>query len=181
MNIYRQTLHKYWGYTAFRALQEDIILSVAEHRKDTLGLLPTGGGKSLIFQVPAMVAEGVCIVITPLIALMKDQVENLKKRQIPAVAIYTGMTRDEIDIVLNNAVYNAYKFLYISPERLGTDIFKERVKDMKVSYIVIDEAHCISQWGYDFRPSYLKISEIRTLLPNVPAKMFSRKVLDAKI
>ena len=168
MNKYRQTLIKVWGYPEFRPLQEDIILSVSEDHKDTLGLLPTGGGKSLIFQVPAMVNEGICLVITPLIALMKDQVENLKALNIKAAAIYSGMTLHEIDIILNNSVFGAYKFLYLSPERLGSDLFLTRLPKMKVNLIAVDEAHCISQWGYDFRPSYLKIAEIRKFLPDVP-------------
>ncbi|PLX05460.1 MAG: RecQ family ATP-dependent DNA helicase, partial [Marinilabiliales bacterium] len=138
------------------------------HKKDTLVLLPTGGGKSIIFQVPALAMEGICLVVTPLIALMKDQVENLKKRGIKATAIYTGLTRHEIDIILNNCIYGDFKFLYISPERLGTEIFRERIKDMNVCLLAIDEAHCISQWGYDFRPSYLKITEIRQFIPDTP-------------
>ncbi len=168
LNKYRQILVKYWGYPDFRPLQEDIILSVAEARKDTLGLLPTGGGKSVIFQVPAIAMEGMCLVITPLIALMKDQVENLLKIGIKAAAIYSGMTRHEIDIILNNCVYGAYKFLYISPERLDTEIFMSRLPNMKINILTIDEAHCISQWGYDFRPAYLKIANIRKQLPDVP-------------
>lgn len=149
-------------------MQEEIIREVAEKKKDVLGLLPTGGGKSVIFQVPALATEGICIVITPLIALMKDQVENLIKRGIKAVAIYSGMSGHEIDITLNNCIYGDIKFLYVSPERLGTEIFKARVRDMNVNLLAIDESHCISQWGYDFRPSYLKISELRNLLPEVP-------------
>lgn len=168
MDKYRQILTKYWGHAQFRPLQEDIIRSVAEEGKDTLGLLPTGGGKSIIFQVPALAIDGICIVITPLIALMKDQVENLKKRGIKAMAIYSGMTKDEIDIALNNAIFGDFKFLYISPERLETDLFKTRVLEMRISLVAIDEAHCISQWGYDFRPSYLKIAELRKLVPDVP-------------
>jgi ATP-dependent DNA helicase RecQ len=168
MNIYRQILTKYWGYPNFRPLQEDIILSVAEDGKDTLGLLPTGGGKSLIFQVPAMAKEGLCLVITPLIALMKDQVDNLNRRGIKAVAIHSGLTRHEIEVALNNCQFGNTKFIYLSPERLGTELFQARVVQMKISLIAVDEAHCISQWGYDFRPSYLKIAEIRKLLPGVP-------------
>ena len=167
MNRYEQILIKYWGYSKFRPLQEDIIRSVMEG-KDTLALLPTGGGKSITFQVPAMSKEGICIVITPLIALMKDQVENLHKRNIKAIAIYSGMTKNEIDIALENCIYGSVKFLYISPERISTEIFKARVKHMNVNLIAIDEAHCISEWGYDFRPSYLKISELRELVPNIP-------------
>jgi ATP-dependent DNA helicase RecQ len=158
-------LTKYWKHTQFRPLQEDIIHAVMKGR-DTLALLPTGGGKSVCFQVPAMLLEGLCIVITPLIALMKDQVEQLKKREIQAVAIHAGMSRQTIDILLDNCIYGPVKFLYVSPERLQTEIFVERVKQMKVSLIAVDEAHCISQWGYDFRPPYLKISSLRTLKPD---------------
>ncbi|HEY4650275.1 MAG TPA: ATP-dependent DNA helicase RecQ, partial [Pontibacter sp.] len=160
-------LKTYWGYEQFRPLQEDIVRSVLAG-KDTLALLPTGGGKSICFQVPAMAMEGICLVITPLIALMKDQVEQLKKRGIPAVAIYSGMNRREIDITLDNCVYGNVKFLYLSPERLLTEIFQERVKRMKVNLLAVDEAHCISQWGYDFRPPYLQIAELREVLPKVP-------------
>ncbi|MFD2245611.1 RecQ family ATP-dependent DNA helicase [Pontibacter ruber] len=160
-------LKTYWGYEQFRPLQEDIILSVLAG-KDTLALLPTGGGKSVCFQVPAMAQDGLCLVITPLIALMKDQVEQLKKRGIPAVAIYSGMNRREIDIALDNCVYGNVKFLYLSPERLLTELFQERVKRMKVSLLAVDEAHCISQWGYDFRPPYLQLTELREALPKVP-------------
>jgi ATP-dependent DNA helicase RecQ len=162
-----QILKEYWGYDRFRPVQEDIINSVLS-KSDTLALLPTGGGKSICFQVPAMAMEGVCIVVTPLIALMKDQVEQLKRRGIQAVGIHSGMTKREIDIMLDNCVYGSIKFLYLSPERLKTEIFEERVKKMKVSLIAIDEAHCISQWGYDFRPSYLTIAEIRDILPDIP-------------
>jgi ATP-dependent DNA helicase RecQ len=168
LNKYRQTLVKVWGYPDFRPLQEDIICSVSDKKKDTLGLLPTGGGKSIIFQVPALVNDGMCLVITPLIALMKDQVENLNAKNIKAAAIYSGMSHHEIDIVLNNCVFGAYKFLYLSPERLGTDLFLARLPKMKINLIAVDEAHCISQWGYDFRPAYLKIAEIRKYLPDVP-------------
>ena len=148
-------------------MQEEIIKSVASGR-DTLALMPTGGGKSLTFQVPSLATDGTCIVVTPLIALMRDQVENLLKRGIRAQAIFSGMSRSEIDIALDNCVYGEFKFLYVSPERLATEIFRERVKKMKISLIAVDEAHCISQWGYDFRPSYLKIAELRELLPGVP-------------
>lgn len=163
----QQILNQYWGHTHFRPLQEDIILSVLEG-KDTLALLPTGGGKSICFQVPAMAREGICIVISPLIALMKDQVNNLRKKGIPAVCIVSGMSRNEVDIALDNCIYGKEKFLYVSPERLTSDIFIERLKKMNVNLLAIDEAHCISQWGYDFRPSYLKIASIREHLPNVP-------------
>ncbi|MFV0392480.1 MAG: ATP-dependent DNA helicase RecQ [Paludibacteraceae bacterium] len=167
MQAIHDILKTYWGYSSFRPLQEDIIRSVlAGH--DTLGLMPTGGGKSLTFQVPALSMDGVCIVVTPLIALMKDQVENLKKRNIRAVAIYSGLTQKEILQTLDNAVYEAYKFLYVSPERLATEIFITKVKLMKVSVIAVDESHCISQWGYDFRPAYLKIAEIRAYQPDTP-------------
>jgi len=168
MSQYKSVLKKYWGYDSFRPLQEDIIRSVAEDKKDTLGLLPTGGGKSILFQVPALAQEGICIVVTPLIALMKDQVENLQKIKVKAVAIHSGLTKDEIDIALNNCVFGKIKFLYVSPERLSTEIFKERIKSMNINLLAIDEAHCISQWGYDFRPSYLKIAEFKQLIPNVP-------------
>ncbi len=167
MDKYLQILTKYWGYAKFRPLQDEIIQSVAEG-KDTLALMPTGGGKSITFQVPALAQEGICIVITPLIALMKDQVAKLKRLNINAKAIYSGMRRDEIDITLDNCVYSDVKFLYCSPERLATDIFRERVTKMNVNLIAVDEAHCISQWGYDFRPSYLKIVNFRLLLPGVP-------------
>ena len=155
--FYHEILKQYWGYDSFRGIQEEIIKSIGEGR-DTLGLMPTGGGKSITFQVPALAKDGLCIVITPLIALMKDQVQNLRQRGIKAVAIYSGMTRQEILIALENCIFGNYKFLYISPERLDTDIFK----------ITVDESHCISQWGYDFRPAYLKIADIRELLPGVP-------------
>ncbi|MBQ1697220.1 MAG: RecQ family ATP-dependent DNA helicase [Bacteroidales bacterium] len=168
MSIYSDILKKYWGYDGFRPLQEDIIRSVADHNQDTLGLLPTGGGKSIIFQVPALSKEGTCIVITPLIALMKDQVENLRRRNIKAAAVYSGMTLREIQAAFDSCIFGDTKFLYMSPERLGTEMFAEKIKQMNVSILAIDEAHCISQWGYDFRPSYLKIADIRDLLPDVP-------------
>ncbi|WP_102408346.1 RecQ family ATP-dependent DNA helicase [Parabacteroides bouchesdurhonensis] len=164
MNIYHEILEKYWGFHAFRPLQEDIILSVCAG-KDTLGLMPTGGGKSLTFQVPALAMEGICIVVTPLIALMKDQVDNLRHVGIKATAVYSGMSRQEIITQLENCIFGDYKFLYVSPERLGTEIFRVKLQAMKVCLLVIDESHCISQWGYDFRPSYLNIANIRTELP----------------
>jgi ATP-dependent DNA helicase RecQ len=167
LNKYQEILKQYWGYDSFRDLQEEIITSIGEG-KDTLGLMPTGGGKSITFQVPALAQEGICIVITPLIALMKDQVQNLRKREIKALAIYSGMTRQEILTALENCIFGNYKFLYISPERLDTEIFRTKLRSMKVSMITVDESHCISQWGYDFRPAYLKIAEIRELLPEVP-------------
>ncbi|MGJ3234997.1 RecQ family ATP-dependent DNA helicase [Marivirga sp.] len=160
-------LQKYWGYEAFRSMQEEIINSVTSGN-DTLALLPTGGGKSICFQVPALMSEGLCLVISPLIALMKDQVEQLKRRKIPAAAVYSGMTYREIDIQLDNAAHGAYKFLYVSPERLKTDLFLERVKKMNLNLLAIDEAHCISQWGYDFRPPYLEIANFRELFPDLP-------------
>ena len=167
MNKFQEILKQYWGYDSFRDLQEEIITSIGEG-KDTLGLMPTGGGKSITFQVPALAQEGLCIVITPLIALMKDQVHNLRKRGIKALAVYSGMTRQEILTALENCIFGDYKFLYISPERLDTEIFRTKLRSMKVSMITVDESHCISQWGYDFRPAYLKIAEIRELLPGVP-------------
>lgn len=167
MDVYHKILEKYWGYTAFRPLQEDIIHSVCAG-KDTLGLMPTGGGKSITFQVPALSMDGTCLVVTPLIALMKDQVDNLRRVGIKATAVYSGMSRQEIITQLENCIFGDYKFLYVSPERLGTEIFKAKLAAMRINLLVIDESHCISQWGYDFRPSYLKIAEIRELLPNVP-------------
>ena len=167
MNDFHAVLKQYWGYDSFRSLQEDIISSVYKGN-DTLGLMPTGGGKSLTFQVPAMLMEGTCIVVTPLIALMKDQVDNLKQRGIKAVAVYSGMSRQEIIVALENCVFGDYKFLYVSPERLSTELFLTKLQYIKVSMLVIDESHCISQWGYDFRPSYLRIAEIREHLPEVP-------------
>lgn len=163
----QEVLQRYWGYAEFRPLQEDIIRSVLEG-KDTLALLPTGGGKSICFQVPALCMDGVCLVITPLIALMKDQVHQLTKRGIPAVALYAGMSHREIDIALDNCVYGGVRFLYISPERLKTKLFQERLKKMNVSLLAVDESHCISQWGYDFRPAYLEIAAIKKLLPDKP-------------
>ncbi len=167
MDVYHDILSRYWGYTAFRPLQEDIIHSVCAGR-DTLGLMPTGGGKSLTFQVPTMAMEGLCLVVTPLIALMKDQVDNLRRRGIKATAVYSGMSRDEIIVQLENCIFGNYKFLYVSPERLGTELFRAKLQAMDVCLLVVDESHCISQWGYDFRPSYLRIAEIRELLPGVP-------------
>lgn len=160
----KATLKRYWGYDSFRPGQEEIISSALEGR-DTLAILPTGGGKSICFQVPALMKEGICIVVSPLIALMKDQVQNLSRRGIQALAVHSGMTRHEIDTTLDNAVYGDYKFLYLSPERLRTRIFQTRLLKMNVNFLVVDEAHCISQWGYDFRPDYLEIARIRTALP----------------
>lgn len=167
MADFSDILNTYWGYDTFRPLQEAIITSVYEGH-DTLALMPTGGGKSLTFQVPSLAMEGTCLVVTPLIALMKDQVENLKQRGIRAAAIYSGMTRQEIILTLDNCHYGEFKFLYISPERLGTELFRERIVNMNINLIAVDEAHCISQWGYDFRPSYLNIASIRQLLPDCP-------------
>jgi ATP-dependent DNA helicase RecQ len=163
----KEILTTYWGYSNFRPLQEEIILSALDG-KDTLALMPTGGGKSICFQVPALVNEGVCIVISPLISLIKDQVEALKKKGIPAVAIMSGMKRNEIEIALDNAAFGKTKFLYVTPERLATELFRARIVHMKVNLLAVDEAHCISQWGYDFRPPYLQIAEIRELIPATP-------------
>ncbi len=163
----KDILKKYWGFENFRPLQEDIIQSVLDG-KDTLALMPTGGGKSLCFQVPALCKEGICLVISPLIALMKDQVHNLQKRNIPASAVFSGMHYKEIDRILDNCAYGNTKFLYLSPERLTTELAIERIKKMKVNILAVDEAHCISQWGYDFRPPYLQIANIREHLPEIP-------------
>jgi len=164
---YREILKKYWGFDSFRGIQEDIIESIGAGH-DTLGLMPTGGGKSVTFQIPALAQEGVCIVITPLIALMKDQVENLRRRHIRAAAIYSALSHDEVLRILENAVFGAVKILYISPERLSSSLFQQKLRHIKVSFICVDEAHCICQWGYDFRPSYLNISQIRQILPDAP-------------
>ncbi len=160
-------LRQFWGYDQFRPLQEDIIQSVLDG-KDTLALLPTGGGKSLCFQVPALCMPGVCLVVSPLIALMKDQVYQLQKRHIPAAAIYSGMPYREIDRIFDNAVFGGLRFLYLSPERLTTELAQERIRRMPVNLLAVDEAHCISQWGYDFRPPYLEIARIREWLPKIP-------------
>ncbi len=167
MDKYIAVLKKYWGYETFRPLQDEIIHSIGSGR-DTLGLMPTGGGKSLTFQVPTMAMEGMCLVVTPLIALMKDQVSNLQERGIKAVAIYAGLDSQTISRLLDNCIYGGYKFLYVSPERLSTMSFQERLPHMPISLIAVDESHCISQWGYDFRPSYLHIADIREQLPDVP-------------
>lgn len=161
-----ETLKEYWGYDAFRPMQEDIVNS-ALNGDDVLALLPTGGGKSVCFQVPAIMKDGLALVITPLIALMKDQVQNLADRGIKAIAIYAGMGRHEVDLALNNAAYGDFKFLYVSPERLGTELFKSYLDILPINFIVVDEAHCISQWGYDFRPDYLRIGELRKIV-NAP-------------
>ena len=164
---YLEILKTYWGYDSFRGIQEQIIESIGQGR-DTLGLLPTGGGKSITFQVPAMAMDGVCLVITPLIALMKDQVRNLRERGIKAAAIHTGMKREEIIAVMENCLFGGYKFLYVSPERLQSDLFRTKLRHLKICLLTVDESHCISQWGYDFRPSYLSIADIRKELPQVP-------------
>lgn len=162
-----EILKRYWGYSSFRGIQEEIIQSISKG-EDTLGLMPTGGGKSITFQVPALSMEGICLVITPLIALMKDQVLNLQKRGLRALAIHSGMEREEVLRTLDNCIFGNYKFLYISPERLGSEIFQRKLRKMHISFITVDESHCISQWGYDFRPAYLRIAEIREILPEVP-------------
>ena len=166
MDKYRQILQEYWGYSEFRPLQEEIIHSVCSGR-DTLGLMPTGGGKSITFQVPGLLKKGICVVVTPLIALMKDQVDNLHSKGVKATTVYAGMTRQEIIVRLENCVFGDYKFLYISPERLGTELFLAKAQAMNISLLVVDESHCISQWGYDFRPSYLKIADFRETIPEV--------------
>jgi ATP-dependent DNA helicase RecQ len=172
-----QILEKYWGYSSFRPLQEEIISSVLQG-KDTLALLPTGGGKSLCYQLPALAKDGLCLVISPLIALMKDQVEALQSKGIRAMAVYSGMSAREIDVALDNAAYGNYKFLYLSPERLETDIFKIRAEKFKVNLIAVDEAHCISEWGYDFRPSYLKIAALPEYYPDVPILALTASATD---
>ena len=164
---YQSILRQYWGYDDFRGIQREIIESIGSGN-DTLGLMPTGGGKSITFQVPALGQEGTCIVITPLIALMKDQVDNLRRRGIRAAAIYSGLTHEEIITTLENCIFGGIRILYVSPERLSSELFQTKLRHMKVSFITVDEAHCISQWGYDFRPSYLEIAKIRKFLPGVP-------------
>ena len=164
---YQFILKKYWGYDDFRGIQREIIESIGSGH-DTLGLMPTGGGKSITFQVPALAQEGTCIVITPLIALMKDQVDHLRRLGIRAAAIYSGLAREEIIITLENCIFGDIRILYVSPERLSSELFQTKLRHMRVSFITVDEAHCISQWGYDFRPSYLEIAKIRKLLPGVP-------------
>ena len=164
---YREVLQKYWGYDDFRGIQREIIESIGNGH-DTLGLMPTGGGKSITFQVPALCSEGTCIVITPLIALMKDQVQHLRRIGIRAAAIYSGLSREEILTTLENCIFGGITILYVSPERLSSELFRTKLRHMKVSFITVDEAHCISQWGYDFRPSYLEIADIRKDLPGIP-------------
>lgn len=164
---YLSILQQYFGFPSFRGIQQDIIESIGAGR-DTLGLMPTGGGKSITFQVPALAMDGICLVISPLIALMKDQVEHLRKKGIKATAVYTGMTHDEVIVALENCIFGNFKFLYVSPERLSSELFQAKLSHMKVSFITVDEAHCISQWGYDFRPSYTQIAQIRKLVPYAP-------------
>lgn len=166
-DILLKILRENWGYDDFRPMQREIIESVLQGR-DTLALLPTGGGKSITYQLPTLMGDGVCIVVTPLIALMKDQVDTLRKQGIPAAAVHSGLNRRQIDIILDNCVYGDIKFLYIAPERLSSEVFRMRVDRMNVTLLAVDEAHCISQWGHDFRPSYLKIAEIRRFIPNAP-------------
>lgn len=163
----KEILKRYWGYDGFRPMQEEIISAIL-NGEDTLALMPTGGGKSVCFQVPAMAKEGICLVVSPLIALIKDQVQNLNARGMRALAVYSGMNYHQIDVALDNAIYGDYKFLYVSPERLQTPLFQERVQKMNINFLVVDEAHCISQWGYDFRPSYLEIKEIKKHIGKVP-------------
>jgi ATP-dependent DNA helicase RecQ len=167
MAVAKEILKKYWGYNAFRPLQEEIILSVLS-KKDAIALMPTGGGKSICFQIPSLVGEGICLVISPLIALIKDQVANLKKKGIPALSIYSGMSFHEVKNTLQNAAYGNFKFLYVSPERLETELFLEYLPLIKLNLVAVDEAHCISQWGYDFRPAYLHIASIREYFPEIP-------------
>lgn len=167
IDMIKEILKQYWGYDRFRPMQEEVIRS-AMQGKDTLALMPTGGGKSVCFQVPALAREGICLVVSPLIALIKDQVQNLNDKGIRALAVYSGMNRHQIDVALDNAIYGDYKFLYVSPERLQTPVFRERVQKMDVNFLVVDEAHCISQWGYDFRPAYLQIKEVKKLIGDVP-------------
>ena len=166
-DTYLQILHRYWGYDDFRGIQREIIESIGSGH-DTLGLMPTGGGKSVTFQVPALAQEGVCIVVTPLIALMKDQVQNLRRKGIRAAAVHSGLEHHDIIQTLENAIFGGVKLLYVSPERLSSPIFIQKVRHMRVSFICVDEAHCISQWGYDFRPSYLAIASIRKEVPDAP-------------
>ena len=168
---YRSILRQYWGYDDFRGIQRQVIESIGAGR-DTLGLMPTGGGKSITFQVPALAMKGVCIVFTPLISLMKDQVEGLRSRGIKAAYINSTMEHEKVLTVLDNSIFGAYKFLYISPERLSSELFVNKLRRMKVCFITVDEAHCVCQWGYDFRPSYLHIADIRDMFP--PAACIGR-------
>ena len=167
MNDIHQLLKKHFGYDAFRPLQEEIIQSVLSNH-DTLAILPTGGGKSICFQIPALALEGLCLVVSPLIALMKDQEEQLREKGIRSAALVSGMTKREVDIVIGNCIHGDYRFLYVSPERLSSETFIMQLSNMPVRMIAIDEAHCISQWGYDFRPPYLQISKVRELFPQAP-------------
>ena len=167
MDEFLRILKQYWGYDSFRGIQPDIIKSIASGR-DTLGLMPTGGGKSITFQIPALAKEGTCIVVTPLIALMKDQVHHLRQKGIRAAAIYSGMSRAEIVKTLDNCILGDMKLLYVSPERLSSELFLAKLRYLKVSFITVDEAHCISQWGYDFRPAYLHIADLRKIKPEAP-------------
>ena len=172
-------LKRYWGYDTFRPMQERIIRSVMDGR-DTLALMPTGGGKSLTYQIPALAGPGLCIVVTPLIALMKDQTDRLRAKRIPAAAIHSGLSPRQIDIALDNCAYGDTKFLYAAPERLATEAFRLRVQRMNVRLLAVDEAHCISQWGYDFRPSYLRIAELRKQLPEgVPVLALTASATEA--
>ena len=164
---YNDILKKYWGFDDFRGIQKEIITSIGEGH-DTLGLMPTGGGKSITFQVPTLAGKGLCLVVTPLIALMKDQVANLRSRSIKAAAIYSGMKHSDVITALENCIFGDYKFLYVSPERLASEIFLKKIRRVNVSMITVDEAHCISQWGHDFRPAYRQISKIREIFPNAP-------------
>ena len=163
----KKILIKYWGHTHFRIMQEEIIQSVLSG-KDTLALLTTGGGKSICFQIPALMQDGICIVISPLISLMNDQIKHLKSKGIKSIAITSDLSKNEVDVALNNCIYGNYKFLYLSPERLQNKMVQERIRKMSVNLITVDEAHCISEWGYDFRTSYLHIAEIREVIPNIP-------------
>ena len=165
MNKYLDILKEYWGYDSFRGIQEQIITSIGEGR-DTLGLMPTGGGKSICFQVPTLAMQGLCLVITPLISLMKDQVSQLRLRGIKAETIHTGMVRDDVVRILDNCILGDYRFLYVSPERIGSELFRTKLERMgNICMICVDEAHCISQWGYDFRPAYQQIAQLRNLIP----------------
>jgi len=175
-----EVLQRYWQYSVFRPLQEDVIESVLQGN-DALALMPTGGGKSICFQVPALVKPGICIVVTPLIALMKDQVDNLKARGIKAIAVFSGMSKREIDIALDTCIYGNVKFLYLSPERLQSELVRERIKHMNVNLIAVDEAHCISHWGYDFRPAYLQVSVLREIHPSVPILALTATAVDRVI
>ena len=174
---YLDILREYWGYSDFRGIQREIIESIGAGR-DTLGLMPTGGGKSITFQVPALAMEGMCVVISPLIALMKDQVYHLTQHGIRSAAVYSGMSREEIIVTLENCIFGGVKILYVSPERLSSELFQTKFRKMNVSFITVDEAHCISQWGYDFRPSYLQIARIRQMKPDAPILALTANAFD---